>query len=110
LIRMPKITHGDAVDIAKKLRAEYQNGGKHKLAMIYYKGKKITQFGIRHDKTAGHDYVSNQIYMNKLDSVNFGKFDISYEEWIERMLDKGVIPKESETSSKPKRTIRKRHG
>lgn len=107
---MPKITYDDAVSIANKFRAEYKSGGKHKLAIIYFEGKKITQFGIRHDKTAGHDYISNQIYMSKMDCVEFGRCNISLEDWIAKMREKGIIPPEPKPAPTPeKRPIRKRH-
>ncbi len=107
---MPKITHDDAVRIADKLQAQYKSGGSHRIAKIFYGGKKITQFGIRHDKTGGHDYVSDQIFMNKSDCITFGKCDITYQQWVDRMRAKGHIPTEPEPPTEPKRPRRKRHG
>jgi len=88
---MPNITQADAKKIAKKLSADYRNGSNHELALIYHNGLKIAQFGIRRDKAANHDYVANQIFMSRSDSISFGKCKISYDEWVERMRKKGVI-------------------
>jgi len=107
---MPKITQDDAVRIADKLLAVYKMGGKHKLAMIYFQGKKILQFGIRHDRTAGHDYVADQIFMSKSDCVIFGECKITYDEWVARMRIKGIISSEPEPPDETRKVKRRRHG
>jgi hypothetical protein len=98
---MPTISQNDAEKIANKLQAVYRQGGNHKLAIIFVNGQKITQFGIRHDKTAGHDYIADQIHMNRKDCLVFGKCDISYDEWVARMREKGHIPPELQPPPPP---------
>lgn len=111
---MPKITRSDAVKIADKLRSRYKTGGKHTLAIVYYNEIKILQFGIRHDRTAGHDYIPNQIFMSKSDTIKFGKCDISYEDWVQRMQERGIISPEPEPPPGPpsgqEGASQKRHG
>lgn len=93
---MPSITKDDAEKIAEKFGAQYEQGSNHLLAKIYYKGKKITQFGIRRSskRDMPHNYISDQIYMSRTDCIAFGECDISVEEWVERMKEQGIITDE----------------
>src|SRR5437016_7994580 len=91
------LTKDHAEEIAKKLKARMHAGSKHDLAILEYEGKVIAQFGIRRGsrKDQGHDFIPGRIHLNRRDTLSLAQCSISYEDWIERMKDKGVISVES---------------
>jgi hypothetical protein len=91
------ITKDHASKIASKLKANIRSGGSHDIAIIEYDGKRIAQFGIRRGsrKDAGHDHIPASIYVNSQSALNLARCPMSYEQWIELMLDKGLIEKKA---------------
>ena len=93
-----QITKELAIAIAKKLKAvlHSKKGRPHDLYVVHYKGKFITQFGIRRasQKDKGHDYIPAQIYLSAHKAKLLGQCPFLYEDWVEEMKEKGIIPAE----------------
>lgn len=86
--------HADA--IARKLKATIKPGSAHDLAVIEYNGRRIAQFGIRRgsNKDQGHDHLPGSLHLSAHDTMGLARCPLSFEEWIERMKKKGLIPDE----------------
>jgi hypothetical protein len=87
------LTRDHAEKIAAKLKARRHPGSKHEIAVLEYEGKVIAQFGIRRGsrKDQGHDFIPGRIHLNRHDTLSLAQCTFSYEDWIQRMKDKGVI-------------------
>jgi hypothetical protein len=87
------VTKDHAEKIASKLKGRKRAGGKHEIVVIEYDGKVIAQFGIRHGsrKDQGHDFVPGRLHLNVRDTLSLAECTFSYDAWIQRMKDKGVI-------------------
>lgn len=83
----------DAQRIAKKLKARIEAGSAHDIAVIEYNGKHIADFGIRRGsrRDQGHGHIPSDIYLNLRDALSLAQCTLSYENWIQRMKDRGVI-------------------
>jgi hypothetical protein len=95
-----QITKELALAIAGKLKAvlHYKKGRPHDLYVVHYKGKYIAQFGIRRtsDKGKGHDFIPAQIHLSTHEAKLLGQCPFLYEDWVEKMKEKGIIPAESD--------------
>jgi hypothetical protein len=87
------LTRDDAEKIAAKLKGNKRSGAKHEIIRLVYEGKLIAQFGIRRGsrKGQGHDFIPGRIHLNMHDTLSLAQCTFSYEDWIQRMKDKGVI-------------------
>lgn len=87
------LNRDDANKIAVKLKARRHPGAKHEIAVIEYDGKMISQFGIRRGSRTdqGHDFIPARIHLGMRDTQSLAECTFSYEDWIQRMKDKGVI-------------------
>jgi hypothetical protein len=87
------LTKDHAETIARKLKARMHAGSKHEIAVIEYEGKVVAQFGIRRGsrKDQGHDFIPGRIHLNRRDTLSFAECSLTYDDWIQRMKDKGVI-------------------
>ena len=87
------LTKDDAEKIASKLKGNKHSGSKHELIRLVYEGRLIAQFGIRRGsrKDQGHDFIPGRIHLNMRDTLSLAQCTFSYEDWIQRMKDKGVI-------------------
>jgi hypothetical protein len=90
--------------IAEKLKAETETGrGGHELVKVYYKGIRVAQFGIRYgsNKDQGHDHIPKGIHLSPRESLLLARCPMSYEDWILRMKEKGIVPTEDEGKDLP---------
>ena len=87
------LTKDHAERIAAKLKARRHPGAKHEIAVFEYEGRIIAQFGIRRGsrKDQGHDFIPGRIHLNRRDTLALAECTLSYDDWIQRMKDKGVI-------------------
>lgn len=87
------LTRDDAEKIAAKLKGKKHPGSRHEIVRLVYKGKLIGQFGIRRGsrKDQGHDFIPGGIHLSMRDTLSLAQCTFSYEDWIQRMKDKGVI-------------------
>jgi hypothetical protein len=87
------VTKVHAEKIASKLKGRKHAGGKHEIVTIEYDGKLIAQFGIRRGsrKDQGHDFIPGRLHLNAHDTLSLAECTFSYDAWIQRMKDKGVI-------------------
>ena len=87
------LTKDHAEKIASKLKARMRSGGKHDIAVFEYEGRIIAQFGIRRGsrKDQGHDFIPGSIHLTRRDTLALAECAFSYDDWIQRMKDKGVI-------------------
>jgi hypothetical protein len=87
------LTKDHAEKIAAKLKARMHPGAKHEIAVFEYEGRIIAQFGIRRGsrKDQGHDFIPGRIHLNRRDTLALAECSFSYDDWIRRMKDKGVI-------------------
>jgi hypothetical protein len=90
-----KLLKEDALSIAKKLKAFIEPEGPHQNATFYYNGLFILEFGIRHGKNSGHGHLVGEngpLRLNETKAVSFARCHISLEEYVEILIQKGVIP------------------
>jgi hypothetical protein len=94
-------TTEDAETVARKLKAEYQEGRRpHKLAIVYYNGQRVTQFGIRRgSKEEGHGHLPKGIFLSPRETRLFADCTMSYEKWVEKMIEKDKIVVQDEELS-----------
>jgi len=87
------ITKEHAEKIAGKLEAVIEAGAKHDLAKIYYKDKRVAQYGIQRDskKDAPHTYIPGQIFVSKKDCLLLAQCPLSRDGWVEILKAKGII-------------------
>ena len=87
------LTKDDAEKIADKLKARIKNGKAHDLAIIEYDGKRITQFGIRRGsrRDQSHNHIPGSLFMKPHDVKELAICNISYEEWLNIVKEKGLI-------------------
>lgn len=87
------LTKDHALDIAKKLKADIRNKSAHDIAVIFYEGQRIAQFGIRRgsDRNQSHNHIPSSIHLSPRDTLRLAQCTISAEEWIELMKQKGLI-------------------
>jgi len=91
---MGKLVTDDARKIGKKLGATIVTNRKaHDLAEIRHNGILVAAFGIRRGsgKSIGHDHICSELQMNRHDCHRLADCTLSREEWIERMIEAGVI-------------------
>lgn len=87
------LTKDDAEAIAKKLKATIRPGSKHDLAVIEYGERRIAQFGIRRGsrRNQGHDHIPAAIHVPPRDAIRLSQCPMSFEDWVTRMRDRGLI-------------------
>lgn len=87
-----------ALAIARKMKAEIVTRKKaHDLALIFHRGRVVAKFGIRRGrKDLGHDHIMADIFLSARDARFFASCEISREEWISRMIQKGHLPGDDE--------------
>jgi hypothetical protein len=92
------ITKQLAEGIAKKLGAVLhpKKNRPHDLYVVSYQGRQVASFGIRRarEKDKGHDHIPGQIYLSPHDAKLFGQCEHTYDYWVEKMREKGIIPPE----------------
>jgi hypothetical protein len=83
--------------IAEKLRAQKSSkkGRTHDDYFVFHEGRLIAKFSIRHgsEKDKGHDFISQAIYLGPHDAKLFAQCTHSYDFWVEKMREKGIIPR-----------------
>lgn len=94
-------TTEDAEAVAVKLKAVYEDGRRpHKLAIIYYNGERITQFGIRRGSgEQGHGHLPKAIHMTPRDTRLFADCSKTYQYWVDKMIEKGKIVDKKDSSN-----------
>jgi hypothetical protein len=94
-----------AQKIAAKLKARMHAGSAHDIAVIEYAGKIIAEFGIRRGsrKDQGHGFIPGRLHLNLRDTLSMAQCALSYEQWIQRMKEKGLIEADpsQETTNSP---------
>lgn len=91
----PLVTREHADRITKKLKAVVDRGrGAHDLASVYYQGRLVLQYGIRRSsrKATGHGHLPEDLHLSPHQTLRLANCPMSYEEWVERMRQKRVIP------------------
>jgi hypothetical protein len=83
----------DPQKIAKKLKARMHHGSAHEIAIVEYQGKHVADFGIRRGsrRDQGHGHIPRDIHLSPRDTLALAECTLSYEQWIQRMKDKGLI-------------------
>lgn len=89
-------TREDAESCAEKLHAVIEEGRAHTVAIVYYNGVRITQFGIRRGsrRDQGHGHLPSGVHLSPHHTRRLADCPMSYEEWIQTMKKKGLIPKD----------------
>lgn len=93
--RGPLVTREHADRIVSKLKASVDRGrGAHDLANVYYQDNLVLQFGIRRSsrKDTGHGHLPEDLHLSPHHTLRLANCPMSYEEWVERMKQKKVIP------------------
>jgi hypothetical protein len=87
------LTQKEAVQIAKKLKAEIKLGRKHDIVIIRLEGIYVGQFNIqRSSKEKSHDYISHQMLITAKQCREFHQCSISVEGYIEILRSKNPSP------------------
>lgn len=103
--RGPELTKEHADKVVKKLKASVDTGRRsgHDLATVYYNDEPVLSFGIRRGsrKDTGHGHLTEDLYLSAHQVQRLANCPMSYEEWLEKMIEKGVIvadPNSADTS------------
>ena len=92
------ITKELAIEIARKLEAQKSSkkGRPHDDYLVFYNGRLITRFGIRRgsEKDKGHDHIPPAIHLSPREAKLFGQCDRTYDFWVQKLIEKGIIPRE----------------
>jgi len=103
------ITKELALKIAEKLRAQPdpkpKKGRPHVDYFVCFQGQIVARFGIRRgsEKDKGHDHIPRLIHLRPNEAKLFAQCTHSYDYWVERLREQGVIPpepKQGDQSSK----------
>lgn len=92
----PQITREHADKIVRKLKAERLGGRAHDLAVVRYNGREVAAFGIRRasSKDTGHGHIPKDLSLSPSQVLRLANCPMSYEEWVNRMKEKNLIPRE----------------
>lgn len=97
------ITKELAIKIVTKLksRKSSKKGRAHDDYFVSYAGRLIAKVSIRHgsQKDQGHDYICRAIHLGPHDARLFGQCQIEYDDWLERLREKGIIPREPDQTN-----------
>jgi hypothetical protein len=86
-------TQDDARKIAKKLGAKIEQGKRrHDLAVFWYQGKRIAQFGIRRaSKEVGHGHLPDELFISPHQCRDLGNCPLSREGYVAILRSKNKI-------------------
>lgn len=89
------VTKELAENIARKLQAvcNAKKNRPHDLYVVYHEGRRIAHFGSHRSskKDQGHDHVPGEIHVSPNEARLLGQCPMSREEWVKKMIEKGVI-------------------
>ena len=80
-----KLLRREADDIATKLGATIETGGKHLHALIYQDDRLILQFGIRHGKKATHGHLPSTLHVSESYLMKLARCQISSDEYFSHL-------------------------
>lgn len=92
------ITREHADMLVVKLEAEVRTKNKaHDLAIIYYRGRRIANFGIRRSnkKDKGHGHIPTALFISPRQCRLLAICDLSVQEWWDILRDKGLLPEDN---------------
>lgn len=95
------ITKELALKIVEKLRAQPdpkpKKGRPHVEYVVSYQGRIVARFGIRRgsEKDKGHDHIPHLIHLRPHEAKLFAQCTHSYEFWVERLREQGLIALDS---------------
>jgi hypothetical protein len=91
----------DAWAIQKKLGAEVHESTRHHILIrFWHKGVIATQFGIRRGSgELGHGHIPKDMKISQKECREFRKCNISLEEYVNILQDKGYIAKPVQTKT-----------
>lgn len=86
-------TREDVEACAEKLGAIREEGRAHTLAIVYYNGVRVAQFGIRRGsrRDQGHGHLPAGVHLSPHHTRRLADCPMSYQEWVKAMKEKGVI-------------------
>lgn len=86
-------TKAHAETIAKKLKATIRPKAAHDLAIVEQNNKRVVQFGIRRGsrRDSGHDHLPEDLHLNPRDTMELARCPLTWDEWLRRMREKGLI-------------------
>jgi hypothetical protein len=90
-----RILNREATFIAKKLKAEIDPDGAHKIASVFHEGILILSFGIRHGAKSPHGHLVGrygELKMSETKVAQLAQCTMSREEYIEELREIGEIP------------------
>lgn len=82
----------EAEQIAAKLDAEITQGRKHTRATIRWNGKVVAQFGIRHGKNLGHDFIPKQIFVSTRQALDLARCPLTKQGYFEILGEHQKLP------------------
>lgn len=87
------ITKQHAIDIKKRLKAEVEKDGPHKVAHIYHEGKYVASFHIRHSskKDSGHGHIPKQLGLTPRETIELAICTMTKEAYFEILKERGSI-------------------
>lgn len=86
------LTADSALTIATKLEADISEGRKHTNVVVRINGTYIGRFGIRRNKTVGHDYIPRQIYVNMKEALGLARCNLYKEDYTRILKKRGKLP------------------
>ena len=85
---MPNLVKDDAYEIADKLKRKaptkagrekfsvtQSNGAKHILIAVFYRGRRMAEYGIKHspDRNASHNWIPEQLHLTQRQGFDLAK-------------------------------------
>jgi hypothetical protein len=97
------ITKVHAEAIAAKLSAEVRKGGAHDLAIVWYRGVRIANFGIRHGsrRNAGHGHVPKQLFISPYKCRELAVCTLTVDQWLQILRDLKKLPEDDSEEQPP---------
>ena len=92
----------DALNIARKLGAEVEPGGKHQRARFRHNGMLILTFGINNGPRSGHGHLEGQmgeLRLNSRKAKQLSECTMSKDEYVEHLTAIGIIEPVAENNA-----------
>lgn len=85
-------TAASALTIATKLEAEISEGRRHTNVVVRIEGTYIGRFGIRRNKSVGHDYIPRQIQTTTKMALGLARCSHYKEDYERDLRERGKLP------------------
>ena len=89
-----RILKRQAIDIAKKFKADINPDGPHEIASVYHEGTLVLTFGISHGKKGGHGHLVGrygELKMSETKIMALASCSMSIDEYFQELKRMGEL-------------------